>query len=175
MPSEDAATLSAPPDTAAPDAGGARPPAGDYARIEHVAQRTGLTKRTLRYYEEIGLLAPPTRTEGGYRLYSEADVQRLMRIKRLKDLLGFSLAEIREMANIEERREQVRAAWHRETDPHARLTWLDHSEELMRGQLRLVEEKLAGLEEMRMGLRERLATLARLREELHAALAEAEG
>ena len=70
-----------------------------YQRIEQVAARTGLTKRTLRYYEEIGLLPPPTRTEGGYRLYSEADVQQLERIKRLKDLLGFSLAEIREIAD----------------------------------------------------------------------------
>ena len=68
-----------------------------YQRIEQVAARTGLTKRTLRYYEEIGLLPPPTRTEGGYRLYSEADVQQLERIKRLKDLLGFSLAEIARM------------------------------------------------------------------------------
>ena len=79
-----------------------------YQRIEQVAARTGLTKRTLRYYEEIGLLPSPTRTEGGYRLYSEADVQQLERIKRLKDLLGFSLAEIREMADAEEQRQHVR-------------------------------------------------------------------
>ena len=86
-----------------------------FQRIEQVAARTGLTKRTLRYYEEIGLLPPPTRTEGGYRLYSEADVQQLERIKRLKDLLGFSLAEIREMADAEEQRQHVREAWQQET------------------------------------------------------------
>ena len=61
------------------------PPDG-YLRIEQVSARTGLTKRTLRYYEEIGLLAPPTRTEGGYRLYSQDDIQHLERIKRLKDV-----------------------------------------------------------------------------------------
>lgn len=136
-----------------------------YQRIEQVAARTGLTKRTLRYYEEIGLLPPPTRTEGGYRLYSEADVQQLERIKRLKDLLGFSLAEIREMADAEEQREHVRAAWRQETDPHARLEWLDRSEELTRHQLRLVEEKLTGLQEMQANLKARLDRLNTLRAE----------
>lgn len=152
---------------------GTQPPATgeDFARIEQVAARTGLTKRTLRYYEEIGLLAPPTRTEGGYRLYSQADVLQLERIKRLKDLLGFSLAEIREIAQAEEQRAQYRAAWPHETDPHARLTLVDRSMELVRRQLRLVEEKTAGLEEMRSNLRERLASQERLREELQAQVA----
>lgn len=146
-------------------------PTEEYLRIEQVSARTGLTKRTLRYYEEIGLLASPTRTEGGYRLYNTDDIERLLRIKRLKDLLGFSLSEIREYASIEEQRERVRAAWREETDPHARLAWLDRSEELMRGQLRLVEEKLAGLQEMRDSLSERLETISQLRRELHAAVA----
>ncbi len=141
-------------------------PGEDYARIEQVAARTGLTKRTLRYYEEIGLLAPPTRTEGGYRLYSETDVLQLERIKRLKDLLGFSLAEIREIAKAEEQREQYRAAWPHETDPRARLTMLNRSTELIQRQLSIVEEKTAGLEEMRSNLRERLANQEKLRAEL---------
>lgn len=137
-----------------------------YQRIEQVAVRTGLTKRTLRYYEEIGLLPSPTRTEGGYRLYSEADVQQLVRIKRLKDLLGFSLAEIRELADAEEQREHVRAAWRQETDPHTRMSWLDRSEELTRRQLRLVEEKLTGLQEMQSNLTARLGRLDALRADL---------
>jgi DNA-binding transcriptional MerR regulator len=140
-----------------------------FARIEQVALRTGLTKRALRYYEEIGLLEPPTRTEGGYRLYSAADVQRLERIKRLRDLLGFSLAEIREMVRAEEEREQVRSAWHRETAPQARLARLDEAETLVRRQMRLVEEKLAGLREMRDALQGRLARYAELRAQIRAA------
>jgi len=137
-----------------------------YQRIEQVAARTGLTKRTLRYYEEIGLLPPPTRTEGGYRLYSEADVQQLERIKRLKDLLGFSLAEIREMADAEEQRQHVREAWRQETDPRTRLEWLDRSEELTRRQLQLVEEKVAGLQEMQAHLKSRLERFETLRADL---------
>lgn len=138
------------------------------ARIEQVATETGLTKRTLRYYEEIGLLDPPTRTEGGYRLYTPADVQRLERIKRLKDLLGFSLKEIRELVQAEERREQVRSAWQRDTTDQARLSHLDEAEALVRRQLRLVEEKLNGLQEMRDTLVARLARYDELRAEIRA-------
>lgn len=152
----------------------ASPPGEEYERIEQVAARTGLTKRTLRYYEEIGLLAPPTRTEGGYRLYSESEVLQLERIKRLKDLLGFSLAEIREIARAEEQREHYRAAWPRETDPRARLTLLDRSMELVRRQLSMVEEKTAGLEEMRSNLRTKLASQEQLRAELREQVAAAE-
>jgi DNA-binding transcriptional MerR regulator len=137
-------------------------------RIEQVATRTGLTKRTLRYYEEIGLLEPPTRTEGGYRLYTETDIQRLELIKRLKDLLGFSLAEIREMVQAEIEREHVRSAWQRDTDPRARLARLDEAEVLVRHQLRLVDEKQAGLREMGEALRARLAHYDELRAQLRA-------
>ncbi len=137
-----------------------------YWRIDQVAARTSLTKRTLRYYEEIGLLEPSTRTEGGYRLYSEADIELLERIKRLRDLLGFSLAEIREIAEAEEQREQVRAAWQRETDPQTRMAWLDRSEESTRHQLRLIEEKLAGLQEMQANLLARLERVQVRRAEL---------
>lgn len=143
-----------------------------FQRIEQVAARTGLTKRTLRYYEEIGLLPSPTRTEGGYRLYSEADVQQLERIKRLKDLLGFSLAEIREMADAEEQRQHVREAWQQETDPRTRLEWLDRSEELTRRQVQLVEEKLAGLQEMQAHLKARLERFETLRADLREQLEE---
>ena len=150
-------------------------PSGDgYYRIEQVAARTGLTKRTLRYYEEIGLLPPPTRTEGNYRLYSEADIVQLERIKRLRDLLGFSLAEIREIAQAEEEREQVRAAWQRETDPRARLAWLDRVETITRRQLQLVDEKLAGLQEMRAHVQARLERYDRHRAELQAQLGPAD-
>lgn len=150
-----------------------RTPAGprdDYFRIDQVAIRTGLTKRTLRYYEEIGLLPPPTRTEGGYRLYSEADILQLERIKRLKDLLGFSLNEIREIAQAEEQRDQVRAAWQHERDPRTRLQWLDRVEALTRNQLHLVEEKLAGLQEMQANLKSRLDRFQSSREQLQADL-----
>lgn len=64
-------------------------------RIGQLAERTGLSVRTLRYYDEIGLLEPARRTRSGYRLYGREQVERLGRIVSLRQL-GFSLDEIRE-------------------------------------------------------------------------------
>jgi MerR family transcriptional regulator, copper efflux regulator len=66
-------------------------------RIAEVADRSGFTPATLRYYEDIGLLAPASRTEAGYRLYDDASLQRLRFIARAKQL-GCSLDEIAELA-----------------------------------------------------------------------------
>src|SRR4030067_924611 len=82
-----------------------------YLQIGEVAERTGVTQRTLRFYEEKGLLKPPSRMEGGFRLYSEADIQRVEQIKRLRQLLGFTLAEIQEMVEAEEVLMQIRAQY----------------------------------------------------------------
>jgi DNA-binding transcriptional MerR regulator len=124
--------------------------------IEQVATRTGLTKRTLRYYEEVGLLPPTGRTEGNYRRYSEADIQRLVRIKELRDLLGFSLSDIREIIQAEDERGQIKLAYKQETSAEAKLAQLDRADELIRSQLHLIELKLTGLEDMRSTLQERL-------------------
>jgi DNA-binding transcriptional MerR regulator len=65
-------------------------------QIGEVAQRIGLSLRTIRYYEEVGLAAPSARSEGGFRLYAEDDVERLRVIMQMKPL-GFSLEEMREL------------------------------------------------------------------------------
>ncbi len=134
--------------------------------IERVAERTGLTKRTLRYYEEVGLLPPTDRTEGNYRRYSEADIQRLERIKKLRDLLGFSLADIRKLLDAEDERGQIKVAYQNEREAAAKITKLDRADELLRSQLQLIEGKLAGLEQMRAALLAKLESHQRTREEL---------
>ena len=67
-----------------------------HMQIGEVANRTGLSLRTIRYYEEMGLVVPSARTTGGFRLYTESDVARLMLIKRMKPL-EFSLEEMNEL------------------------------------------------------------------------------
>lgn len=62
----------------------------DWMKIDQMAKRSGLTKRTIRFYEEIGLLSSPKRTEGGVRLYSEDDLEELERVISAKEVLGFS-------------------------------------------------------------------------------------
>src|SRR6266550_1480970 len=93
--------------------------------IEQVANRTGFTKRTLRYYEELGLLPPTGRTEGNYRRYTESDIQRLEQIKKLRDLLGFSLTDIREILEAEDERGQIKVAYQHETEVAAKIAQLD--------------------------------------------------
>lgn len=68
-------------------------------KIGEVAERTGLSLRTIRYYEEVGLVVPSSRTGGGFRLYSNADVARFEVIKRMKPL-DFSLEEMRDLLAI---------------------------------------------------------------------------
>ncbi|SDS08302.1 DNA-binding transcriptional regulator, MerR family [Paraoerskovia marina] len=68
-------------------------------KIGEVAERTGLSLRTIRYYEEVGLVRPTARTDGGFRLFTDDDVARLEVLKGMKPL-GFSLDEMRELVDV---------------------------------------------------------------------------
>ncbi|WP_406407260.1 MerR family transcriptional regulator [Streptomyces halstedii] len=75
---------------------------GEHMRIGEVATRTELSLRTIRHYEETGLVIPSARSQGGFRLYTESDVARLMVIRRMKPL-GFSLDEMRDLLEVTDR------------------------------------------------------------------------
>ncbi|WP_445150115.1 MerR family transcriptional regulator [Baekduia sp. Peel2402] len=83
-------------------------------KIGEVAKLTGTTTRTIRYYEEIGLLgdAGADREAGRHRTYGDAEVERLREALRLKQLLGVSLDELRELLAAEEDRAALREEWH---------------------------------------------------------------
>ena len=84
-------------------------------RIGDVARELGTTPRTIRYYEEIGLLPEaPARPAGGHRLYDHAEVERIKEVMRLKDLLGVSLEELKTLLTAEEARAEVRAQLRRD-------------------------------------------------------------
>ena len=134
--------------------------------IEQVAQRIGMTKRTLRYYEEVGLLPPTIRTEGNYRRYSEEDIQLLQRIKELRDLMGFSLNDIRTLLDAESERGEIKRAYRKDADDDTKLAQLERANELIRGQVQLIEQKLNGLEQMRTSLLARLARHEQTRQEI---------
>lgn len=71
-------------------------------RIGEVAARTELSLRTIRHYEETRLVVPSARSQGGFRLYTEADVARLMVIRRMKPL-GFTLDQMRDLLDATDR------------------------------------------------------------------------
>jgi MerR family transcriptional regulator, copper efflux regulator len=69
---------------------------GGQMQIGVVAERTGLSIRTLRHYDDVGLVRPSARSAGGFRLYTEEDLERLRTIRRMKPL-GFTLEEMRQL------------------------------------------------------------------------------
>ncbi len=73
----------------------------EFLQIGEVAKKLGITTRTIRYYEEIGLMSPPKRLDAGIRVYSKHDVKRLKFILKLKEL-GISLKEMQELAQVYE-------------------------------------------------------------------------
>lgn len=131
---------------------------GAYLQIGEVAERTGVTQRTLRFYEEKGLLKPPSRLEGGFRLYSEEDIARVERIKRLQSLLGVSLAEIKEMVDAEEVTLQIEAEYRLEADVGEKRRQLAKAIEVSEKQYAIVSQKAEQLAEMKTYLEERLKT-----------------
>lgn len=69
--------------------------------INKVAELTGVTVRTLRYYDKIGLLKPASKTEGGHRLYTNEEIKKLQQVQFLKKV-GFPLQEIKHMLDFNE-------------------------------------------------------------------------
>ncbi len=127
-----------------------------FLQIGEAAARSEMTQRTLRYYEEKGLLRPPTRMDGGFRLYSAEDMARLERIKELKELLGFSLADIKEMLEAEDVKMQIRAEWRKDADASEKAPAMRKARELTKHQIDLIDQKMGKMSEMRNQLAERL-------------------
>ncbi len=137
-----------------------------YLQIGEVAERTGVTQRTLRFYEEKGLLRSPTRMEGGFRLYSEEDVRRVEHIRRLQDLLGVTLAEIKEMVEAEEILRELKAQYRPESDVFEKKRQLQKAIDVVTRQHGIVSQKAEQMSEMKAQLEERLRTFARWMTEL---------
>jgi DNA-binding transcriptional MerR regulator len=136
-------------------------------RIGELARLVGTTPRTIRYYEEIGLLTGATRAAGSHRLYTEVDVERLRELVRLKDLLGVSLDELKELAEAAEARTVLRREWHEEhPDPARRREILDQALGHLDKQLDLVSRRRADIDRLEAELKERRRKLRRRVREL---------
>ena len=136
-------------------------------RIGEVARLVGVTTRTIRYYEELGLLGMGTeRPKGGHRVYGEPDVTRLQELIRLRDLLGLSLDELVELVEAEQARDVLCSRW--ETDPgdHERLQIINAAWPLVERQLELVGARRAALGQFAADLEEKLELMRDLREDL---------
>ena len=133
-------------------------------RIGEVAQRVGVTPRTIRYYEELGLLGSGTeREKGSHRTYAETDVARLQELIRLRDLLGLTLEELVELAEAEEARAALRDRWEEDPSDEERLRIVEAAIPHVERQLALVRNRPATLGEFAAELEEKLSRLRRRR------------
>ena len=135
-------------------------------RIGEIAERSGVTPRTIRYYEELGLLPRTEREQGKHRVYSEADVERLREMTRLRDLLGLSLDELRSMITAEDVRAEVRRRFLETDSREEQLALLDLALPHLDTQLQLVRRRLGELQELETDLVERRKRAQRRRREL---------
>lgn len=130
-----------------------------FMQIGEVAQRTGLTQRALRYYESVGLLAPASRMDGGFRLYSEQDVSRLDRIVELKQLLGISLAEIKQIMEADDLLRQIRSENKQQADPEGKRAGLQRAVGIIQQQLDLISSRMEAMRELQGHYQRRLERL----------------
>jgi MerR family transcriptional regulator, repressor of the yfmOP operon len=139
-------------------------------RIGDVARLAGTTPRTIRYYEEIGLLPEaPARPSGRHRSYSDAEVERLREVMRLKDLLGVSLDELKTLLAAEDARAEVRAQLRREdVDPNRRHELLNEALGHIDRQLALVRRRAGELSRLEDELSETRKRVRRKMRELDA-------
>jgi DNA-binding transcriptional MerR regulator len=118
-------------------------------RIGEVAELTGTTPRTIRYYEEIGLLPEAgEREQGKHRCYSQADVERVREIIRLRDLLGLTLEQLSQLLEAETARAEIRQEYRQSDDPQTRRRLLREARGHIATQLELVTRRRQELEEL---------------------------
>ncbi len=136
-------------------------------RIGDVADRVGVTTRTIRYYEELGLLGTASaRTKGAHRLYTEADIARLEELIRLRDLLGLTLEELVALAEAEEAWAALRNQWAESATDSERARIVEAAIPLVERQLELVRSRKDRLSEFADELSEKLRSLRKRQAEL---------
>ena len=135
-------------------------------RIGEAAERVGVTTRTIRYYEELGLLGAAARTKGAHRIYTESDITRLEELIRLRDLLGLTLEELVGLAEAEEARAALRDQWEATASDRERARIVEAAIPLVERQLELVRGRQQRLSEFADQLSEKLRSLHERRGEL---------
>ncbi len=134
--------------------------------VETVVRELGITPRTLRYYEEVGLVTPTARTRGGHRLYNQSSMDLLKQILRLKENLGFSLQEIRETLDAEQSLEALRNTFHQSNQNlDNQRSMVDRYIEVLRNLIKKMDTKIESVSTMRNMYKERLERSIRFRED----------
>ena len=124
-------------------------------RIEEISRITGMTKRTLRYYEDLKLIKP-VRTDSSYRLYSDEDIERVNRIREIKESLGFSLGEVKDLLELYKNVENI--IKEKKHNP----VLIENSMKEIEKQINLVENKETKLKKVKAKLKYFLVEMEKL-------------
>jgi Predicted transcriptional regulators len=124
----------------------------DRFKIDQVALQSGLTKRTIRYYEEIGLLQPPQRSEGGIRYYTEEHVELLKKIKYAKEALGFSLQELQRFISLTKTIDAQKVGYKQSSERTEQKEKLLEIIKTLNEEVELIEERILRIEHVRNDL-----------------------
>jgi MerR family transcriptional regulator, repressor of the yfmOP operon len=135
-------------------------------RIGQVALASGVTPRTIRYYEELGLLPSSDREQGKHRTYTETDIERLKEVTRLRDLLGLSLDELRSVVVAEAVRADARRIYRESQSPEERRAALEEALPHLETQIGLVRRRAEELKELENDLVDRRRRALRALREL---------
>ncbi|RAS87155.1 MerR family transcriptional regulator [Priestia endophytica] len=132
-------------------------------KIDDVAKQSGLTKRTIRYYEQIGLLPSPPRSKGGIRLYSQEHIDFLEKITNAKEVMGFSLQELQQFIKLSDILELRKA-------DYRQVKGTSEQKEKLRKVVNTVEEQIELLVQKKENLLKVEKNLVSLRDRAKAAL-----
>ncbi|MED3728913.1 MerR family transcriptional regulator [Priestia filamentosa] len=132
-------------------------------KIDDVAKQSGLTKRTIRYYEQIGLLPSPPRSKGGIRLYSQEHIDFLEKITNAKEVMGFSLQELQQFIKLSDILELRKA-------DYRQVKGTSEQKEKLRKVVNTVEEQLELLVQKKENILKVEENLVSLRDRAKAAL-----
>ncbi len=111
-------------------------------KIDDVAKQSGLSKRTIRYYEEIGIFPSPERSKGGTRLYRQEHVEFLKRITIAKEALGFTLQELQQFLSFTDMIENRKVEYKKVSDLSEQKVKLAELIKILDNQLEIIEQKI---------------------------------
>ena len=125
-------------------------------QIGEVAEITGLTHSTLRYYEELGLLGERDHAPGKHRVYTDRDLERISRVTRFKELMGHQLSEIKELVDLDQERQLLREEAATAGSEAEKARKLERIREIFVTELSFVKDRQSRLVEIERLLTERI-------------------
>lgn len=126
----------------------------DEYKIDDVAKECGITKRTIRYYEELGVFPAPDRSDGGIRIYSREHIDYLKKIMTAKDILGFSLQELVQYLSVSDAYKMHHKTYHDVKSREEQKSKLAHMQQMLDEQITMIRAKIEKMKSMETELEE---------------------